>query len=266
MKDSEIIEFLRSLGLSDYESRVYYALISSGPSKALNLSASTGVPQSKIYATLESLIEKNLVEVSTGRPKKYKAITPSIGFKNLLKFKEEEMERIKTKLNEIEKILLELPKKSSDIISGIWSMKTNKWMEFFDRVAEMLNRSKNYVYAITRDYSQTSSLMKAARVAVKRGVKIRVIGMEPPKEDNLIKIKIYHKNGVELKYLTNPVLYHPRIVVVDGKEAIIRLDNDFSKKEGFAFNAIWTQDPAMVLVLDNYLKSLWEKSEAIKLN
>jgi hypothetical protein len=79
-----------------------------------------------------------------------------------------------------------------------------------------------------------------------------------------MKIMTYRKYGVELRLFETR--FHPRIVVVDGKEVIVRLDSSPTKKEGFLFNAIWTQDPSMVLVFDSYLKSLWEKANPIKLN
>ncbi len=265
MKKEEIINFLKSCGLTIYESNAYFALLSIGKGKALEISSISGIPQSKIYSILEMLVDKNLAEVSTGRPKEYKAVEPRTALRNLIKWKEEHLLNIKTKLNSVEKLLYEMYKSNNDkVITGVWNIKTNKWMEFFNKVSEMLDKSKNYVYAITRDYSKTSKLIQSAKAAIKRGVRIMVIGMESPNKDNITKIKIYKKVGVVLRYLNTPLSFHPRIVVVDGKEAIIRLDSDPSKREGFLFNAVWTQDPSMVLIFDNYLKSLWERSIPIK--
>jgi len=263
MREEEIISFLQSLGLNKYEADAYFALLSTGPAKAIKISNESGIPQSKIYFTLDSLIDKNLAEVSTGRPKEYRAVEPYVVLKNILSSKESEMEKFKSRSDEVGKILTDLAK-PPEIMGGIWSTKSKKWMEFFDKIAEMLDKSESYVYAISRDFSRTARLAKAIKDAKKRGIKIRVIGMEPINENNYLKAKFYCYLGVELRYLS--VKVHPRIVVIDGKEVLIRLDHDSLKKQDYRFNSIWTQDPSMVFVIDSYMKGLWEKSTPIKIS
>jgi len=81
---NEIEEFLKSLKLSNYEIRVYLALIKADSLNAKELSRKADVPSGRIYEVLEELKEKGLVEIQHSRPKLYKAISPNLVFQSLI--------------------------------------------------------------------------------------------------------------------------------------------------------------------------------------
>jgi sugar-specific transcriptional regulator TrmB len=60
--DDAIIRQLRAVGLAQYEARVYVALLRHGAQNGNELSRSSGVPSSKVYATLEKLTLDGLVQ------------------------------------------------------------------------------------------------------------------------------------------------------------------------------------------------------------
>src|SRR5262249_492419 len=51
-----IVERLRLVGFSLYEARLYATLLRHGPQNGNELSRNSGVPSSKVYATLEKLV------------------------------------------------------------------------------------------------------------------------------------------------------------------------------------------------------------------
>jgi HTH-type transcriptional regulator, sugar sensing transcriptional regulator len=59
--DEQAIESLQELGLSAYEARVYLGLLSGGAQNGNELSRTSGVPSSKVYAMLERLAEAGIV-------------------------------------------------------------------------------------------------------------------------------------------------------------------------------------------------------------
>ena len=68
---------LRDLGLSEYEARVYRALLDTGPTTAKELSRASEVPMGRIYDVLASIETHGLVRAQTAsRPKKYVAVEP----------------------------------------------------------------------------------------------------------------------------------------------------------------------------------------------
>lgn len=67
---------LRDFGLSEYEARMYFVLLTLGEAKVTALTKRAYVPQSKGYEVLDRLIDKGFVEQINGeRPKKYRAKT-----------------------------------------------------------------------------------------------------------------------------------------------------------------------------------------------
>jgi len=254
VEKEEILRMLENFGLNRYESRVYTSLVSLGPSRAGVISEQSSVPQSKIYDVLDTLIEKQLVEVFSGRPKEFRAITPKDAFKNLIENREMQLEDMKTQMMGLSKVLQPI-QESKEIIGGIWSFKSKKWIEFFNKAAEMLDRSKKYVYAITRDFSRSPRIAEVGKSCIRRGVRIKLIGMEPVNDTNYYKAKWYNSLGIPIRCFETKI--HPRIIVADGKEVLIRLDNEPLRKERFSFNSIWSQDQSLVRVFDTYMKNLW---------
>ena len=78
--EEEAKKVLAELGLTDYERRVYFALLKNGPSEADAVSKDAEVPYSKIYEVLNSLISKGWIESDESRPKKYYPKSPSEAF------------------------------------------------------------------------------------------------------------------------------------------------------------------------------------------
>jgi sugar-specific transcriptional regulator TrmB len=259
MEKEEIFRALADCGLSEYESKVYTSLVFLGASKAGVISRESNVPQSKIYEVLDQLTNKQLVEVFDGRPKEFKATEPETALKNLIEEKTKEIGALRDRINEISSFLK--PIKREETLEGIWSIKGEKFKEFFNKTAEMLNRAESYVYAITRDFSRSSTMVDGLRKCVKRGVKIRAIGMEKINEKNYYKARWYHDHGIELRIFETKI--HPRIIVVDGKELLLRLDYNPQKRNNFRFNSLWSEDPSLIAVIDSYVKNMWKNAETV---
>ena len=78
VNNDEIIQLLSSFGLSDYEARAYIGLLRSQPATAYEVARSAGIPTSKIYETINRLLDKNLaqpVSATKGRGQQYMALS-----------------------------------------------------------------------------------------------------------------------------------------------------------------------------------------------
>jgi sugar-specific transcriptional regulator TrmB len=84
---------LSDLGLSEYEARVYRALLDTGPTTAKELSRASGVPMGRIYDVLASIETHSLIRSqSVSRPKKYVAVEPETALSRLLDDRRRELE------------------------------------------------------------------------------------------------------------------------------------------------------------------------------
>ncbi|WP_094227947.1 TrmB family transcriptional regulator [Methanolobus psychrotolerans] len=97
---------LRDLGLTKYEASAYTTLLKEGITGAQELSRKSDIPVGKIYEVLSNLNNIGLVEFQRSRPRKYKAVKPTIALNNLYTKKEEdtknELENFKLKVAELE--------------------------------------------------------------------------------------------------------------------------------------------------------------------
>ena len=259
MEKEEILRTLVRCGLSEYESKVYSSLVILGPSKAGDVSKEAKVPQSKIYEILDNLMNKQLVEMFDGRPKEFKAADPEVALRNILEEKTAEINKLKIHVATVSGFMK--PKKEEEVIGGIWTIKGEKFREFFNKASEMMKRSEKYIYAITRDFSRSYPMSIAAKECMRRGVKIRVIGMENINEKNYYRALWYKDQGIDVRCFETKV--HPRIIVVDGKELLLRLDYNPQKRNRFRFNSLWSEDPSLINVMDNYVKNMWKNAKPI---
>jgi sugar-specific transcriptional regulator TrmB len=67
---------LQQIGLTEYEAKVYLALLNTHLSTATWVSEKSGVPRTKIYSVLEALRNKGWVRVYSGVPLLFKAVEP----------------------------------------------------------------------------------------------------------------------------------------------------------------------------------------------
>jgi sugar-specific transcriptional regulator TrmB len=259
MNREEILRTLTSCGLSEYESKAYASLVFMGPSRAGAVARESNVPQSKIYDVLDQLMGKQLVEMFDGRPKEFKAVQPETALRNLLDDRANELDVLKGRVQTIGDYLK--PAKPTEVLGGVWTIKGERFKEFFNKAAEMMDRSERYVYAITREYSRTASLAEALHKARKRGVKVRVVGMEKVDAQNYHKAKWYADSGIDVRVSETKV--HPRMIVADGREILLRLDYDPGKRNGFFFSSMWSEDASLVAVIDSYVKNMWNNAKPL---
>lgn len=113
---SGVVEKLQKVGLTEYEAKVYLALLSFHLSTATMLSEKSGVPRTKIYAVLESLANKGWVKVYSGIPLLFRAISPTVVFEKVKEDYTEFMDQVEATLNmEVDEVKEKFLIKKSDI-------------------------------------------------------------------------------------------------------------------------------------------------------
>ena len=133
----DVYPALKDYGLTDYETRAFIALITTGISSAKQLSERTKIPYSRIYDVLVNLEKIGWINVINGRPMKYQALRP----KSVAVIAKQEIEE---KYVRLEKVLideLEPPyeKEEEEQATPIWMITGNiskKIMEINDYVED----------------------------------------------------------------------------------------------------------------------------------
>ena len=103
--DTEILE---QIGLSKNEIKIYFTLLELEQSTATPIVKKSGIPNSKIYPTLDKLIKRGLVSyVIKNNVKSFQASDP----KNLIDILSTKEKLIAQQKNEIEKLIPEIERK-----------------------------------------------------------------------------------------------------------------------------------------------------------
>jgi sugar-specific transcriptional regulator TrmB len=101
-----VVEMLRDFGLSEYEARMYFVLLTLGEAKVTALTKRAYVPQSKGYEVLDRLIDKGFAEqISTERPKKYRAKTLNRVMSRIISKSERFMKKLNSHFESLQSIL-----------------------------------------------------------------------------------------------------------------------------------------------------------------
>jgi sugar-specific transcriptional regulator TrmB len=156
---------LASMGLSDYESRAYVALVASGTSSASFVANIAQIPRTSAYRTLQSLEEKGFARTKAGRPKKFTPRDPSeLGEKHA-----NEVREAFSKIDSIKDVLSErgVPQLVYTILGK---------ERVLDKIGEMLDRSEHsFVISSPSIAEFRRRLGKRFTNAISRGVRVTVI-------------------------------------------------------------------------------------------
>lgn len=87
-------DFLRKLGLSSYEIKVFLTLFQTGQTGAREISKVSSIPYGRIYDVLYSLEQKGLVTVIKSEPKSFVAIEPTKAVEKLIETERLRLEEI----------------------------------------------------------------------------------------------------------------------------------------------------------------------------
>lgn len=113
MNKAEIIGYLKALGLSEDEASVYVELIRRGEGTPLSVSRETGINRTKVYRTLESLAQKQLVTQELAEHSTFYSPAPVARIGELLKAKQVRVAELAHEYTQIENSLEELLAKAS---------------------------------------------------------------------------------------------------------------------------------------------------------
>lgn len=205
---------LSELGLNNYESKVYLALISEGESTAKNLSNITSIPYGKIYEIINMLESKGFLSICPTKPMKCIAVSPRQSIELHKKRYHERINKFEaTILRELEPLFDE-NRRSIEDKQPILVLKGRKNVN--DKTESLIKNAKRQIYIITSEngLKRLGFYKELLEEANKRKVKVMIAGNIT--KNNLDDVK--NLGFCELKHV-NDVSCH--LLSVDGKKGMI---------------------------------------------
>lgn len=261
---------LRDLGLSEYESRVYRSLLSSGPTTAKELSRASGVPMGRIYDVLADLEGAELVRSQqASRPKKYAPVEPETALSRLL---EERRRELEAEMAQYQSTVEELSERleASEPAEGQFYTVAIGSEETVELLLERLASANDRIDLVVADVSPQfdigevgAEVADAIESAAERGVTISA----------LVSPEIVEASPTSIQERYQEIAEHPNYVarttdglagnfnLIDRTEVVMGLPNPLAPEEPLALIAL--RDPAFATNLYEEFEPRWEAAAPI---
>jgi sugar-specific transcriptional regulator TrmB len=104
---TDLIESLKTMGLTEYEAKVYSALVLFERAEVKQIYEYLNVPKPSVYQSLKGLMDNGLVMMVSSKPAIYRAVPPKIALKHLIEIHENAEKSALEELEQLEKINME---------------------------------------------------------------------------------------------------------------------------------------------------------------
>ncbi|HNX48314.1 MAG TPA: helix-turn-helix domain-containing protein [Methanomassiliicoccales archaeon] len=179
---AQIASALGNLGLSNYESRAYVALLLRAHATAEDIAELAVIPRTSAYKSLQSLVTKGFAQCTEGRP----AIYHPLDIEELRERTMNEMNGMFAKLSSIKGLLSE--KGTPELVFTIYGRK-----KVLMKIGEMLDSAREtFMISSPKMQDIRSDLSDRFKDAQGRGVKITIItepGVKVPSANEIFRRK-----------------------------------------------------------------------------
>ena len=260
--DKDIIGSLKVLGLSSYEAIAYYTLNSMIEAKATEISNKSNIPRTKIYSVLKELRKKGYIETQFGHPNIYRAVNPSIIFKNE---KDKLIEKLNNSQNEL---IYNYENQISKVPAPMWLIREeqkiiNKEIELIEKTRKELKMRIGFLFE-----DELESLKKALHKASKNNIKIKILASANCIiNGNTINIKDeIDSPNIKIKNANIPFV---KMMIRDGKE-MLHMYSKFSKDKRIPLKntsiAMWNQYEDISKNYDERFNKAFDKANKKNIN
>jgi sugar-specific transcriptional regulator TrmB len=225
----ELVSLLKRVGLNDYESKSYLALLRLGSATASQVSKQAGIPRARVYDVLMSLERKGFIVLSPSRPLKFNVLPVQIALKN---FEELEKKNFNARLEELSTLKKELLKKTQKIqekfLEGENVLLLRGQQKIFSTIESALSKCKEEVIISTNELNaikKINAFKQKFEALKRRGVSI-VFKLDKASNLKNPVLKAF-KNLIKINSSQN----NSRFVVFDSNKVLLFLDNSKEKED-----------------------------------
>jgi len=247
----EKIEFLKSLGFSEYESKTLVSFIKLKSATAKEIYHDSQVPQNKFYQIAKNFEKLGILSLIPGESKKYRLINLQTFIKNKIKEKENNLKQLKSTSKNFEQIK---DKEEQFIFSLIKGQKT-----IMDKIAEHNPKVKHEILGVQRNWKIWGEGLRNMQRAIKKGVKVKMIGII--NEETRKRAEEWKSLGCKIRAYNIKFGEYPlRFTIFDNKEARITIGKpEITNPEDYL--TIWTTSKPLIAVLRKQFLEMWEESK-----
>jgi sugar-specific transcriptional regulator TrmB len=256
---------LRRLGLTEYEARIYLALIRMGSKKASEVSYFGQVPRTKTYGAIRELERKGLLRIIPGKPELYAPAAPSEHLLPVVMKLNREVKESEEVVQSLA-VLFESSKYTKQYaipedVKEFWRIDGRK--DILRKLTEILGdatKSVNYAtsaWGLVRAYKVHSEVLEEAK---NRGLVVRLLS--PISSENFAVAREFSEI-LEIRQVEKPFdvsfisVDARQLVVMESKPEDLKIDRGFDR-------AMWTTNKMIVGVHDQLFERMWHTLPVFK--
>jgi len=266
---SGLREPLRRAGLTAYESEAYLALLSKRELTAEDVARQTSVPITRVYGTLEQLMQKGFARVIRSRPKRFHAVPPGEAKREYLTHLRQDFEQ---NLLGVEEVMQVMQRQIEPIyVRSHLQVKAEDLLEPLDNLQVMETRTCNYVQAATDEILISTALFSwlpkvklSLRTALRRKVKLKIL-MQISNSQVGKQLNELIEMGAQIRDTHDP--WHPvRGTLIDNRElafVIWAAEEAERHWNPIVYTPNHTKNPGLIRIFRDSFLFRWEKAKRI---
>lgn len=239
--EEDAVESLKSLGLSEYESKVFIALQRLGVGTARDVYRLTDVPRSQVYGAAETLEERGLVEIQQSKPMEYRPVT-------LKEARERLQERFERKqslaFDYLERAREESPRDEEER-EDFWTVKGRDTID--SRIEELLDEAEERVIFISTHEGLVNRSIEDRLVELAEKMDVYVMS----RDESLLQ-RFEDSEGVTCINTPEKTVREDeggRFVMVDSDTVLLTVLGDEEEAIDDTETAVWSSETSFAKVL-----------------
>jgi sugar-specific transcriptional regulator TrmB len=259
-QDQDDAEVLTGLGLTLVQAEVYLTLARMGKATIKSLSKAVEMDRANIYRIIQKLFDLNLIQEIVTTPTMYRSVPLQEVVPFLLKQKEEEYIKIRSKSKRLLKKRKHVTDKSSFEESQF--ILFPKGSGIIRKVSEMTARveKSHCILFYWSDFKDTEiDLYEMWKSILDKGVMITaLVHLEEGEEFPTKLLNLKKNNLFRIRRVHSPVM--SSMIIFDGKEAFVST----MPKIVSGPPCLWINNSHLVTIFQLYFDSLWDNSEEMQ--
>ncbi len=256
------VESLRDLGLTEYEAKVYTALVKIRNGTASDIHLVSGIPRSAVYGALHRLEERGTIEVQSSKPMRYRAVPPEIALEKLKDCFVAESENALVALEEI----YQTPKMEAQE-EAIWAI--NGVKNVSDKIIEMIGGAQTDIifaasypsfHEIAKTYPIFENVKGEIINKIEEGVTVRVTGSRSEELEEITR----DIPGAQIRaFPSDKSMASGGLLITDGNEALITIVGENADARMYELMAIYTKGVGAVSIFKHFVETEWDASVSV---
>lgn len=259
----DLIESLKTMGLTEYEGKVYSALVLFDRAEVKRIYEYLNVPKPSVYQSLRALMEKGLVMMVTSKPAIYRAVPPKIALKHLMEVHKNAEKTALAELEHLEGSNLEI-----EDINIIWTLFGEKNVEH--TMEELMSKARSSMkLVLSKKYLDYLSIVSGKELKIE----LVIFGKDTSLAENyeLNDLTVHDACGIDLssfgdfyKYFSSAALLSPEqrseliLIYIDDDEFMYVPPFPEKTKPG-----VFSKNPYLVNMVNTIFGAVWDHTPEV---